>query len=833
MGEKMEAEPMRPSATKLRWLSLAGVVLLAGIVAGFLGLARYRAARLWQHILARNGVNLHRDTNGITWSQSSGGRTIFTLHASRATPQGRNRWALHDAVLVLYGREPGRDDRIYGREFEYDGNQGVARALGEVHLDLQTPGPSGGSGSEPRPAQLGFGVDGDPAADSRVIHVRTSGLVYTRKLGIAATSEPTEFRFGKFLCTSHGAEFDAGESRVRLLADVHLNGSLHGRPFALKASHAELDRAAYAASLTEPVLTGGDQSAGAAHALLHLHRDGTLEDLRAQGAVALRSGTSTVTAPELQASFGAEGRPLHARLSTGVRLVDADRLRPAQGYAGSVDLQWAADSVLSRAAAANDFRFEQSSTAADGAETHRQFTAAGAVASFAGRKGNAPVLQQIRLAGSAHAMSTLEPGAAGDRPSRTAVDADALLASFGQGTMGRPVLQRLLGQGHTRLEETGKDGARQGSTGDTLQADFGPAGGVRGAGPTQVALRYAVQTGHVEVQTWTAPGMGPGARTPVHSTGHAAVATFSAAASTLTLAGAGGERAAVDGSNGDLQAAQLVLHQGSGDLDAQGGVLATSLGQNGGEATHVQASRARFVHASGIAEFFGEAGHPARLWENGSQVEAGSLLLDGKTHVLEARPAQPAGRIHAVFAEAGTGSGTGAARSGSGLPSGRLSGAGGGVLRVSAGRLDFNDVHGEAVFAGGMQVDGTWGQASAGQGTVFLRRGEAPPTAPAAGALPAGMGGALERIVLLGDVKLRQPGRLGTGQQLTYSAPTDSFVLTGTPARPPRVLGEGGSVMTGATLLFHGADSTIVVAGAHGNGKDARPSRVHTETELK
>ena len=166
---------MRWSASRVRWVLLAGVFLLAAVVSGFFGLARYRAGKVWQRILARNGVRLERESGGVTWSQSSKGRTIFTVHASRATPIGPNRWALHDAVLILYGREKGRDDRIYGSEFEYDQEAGVARATGEVHLDLQTPEPGGKPPAAGARPELGFGRDDAAASDPAVIHVRAGG----------------------------------------------------------------------------------------------------------------------------------------------------------------------------------------------------------------------------------------------------------------------------------------------------------------------------------------------------------------------------------------------------------------------------------------------------------------------------------------------------------------------------------------------------------------------------------------------------------------------------------------------------------------------------------
>ena len=119
---------------------------------------------IWNRILARNGINLQRETNGFTYSQSSHGRTVFTLHASKARPEGKNQWVLQDAVLILYGREPGRDDRIYGKQFEYDQDAGVLRALGEVHMDLQAPEPGGKPPAAGAVPALTFGPEAEAPA---------------------------------------------------------------------------------------------------------------------------------------------------------------------------------------------------------------------------------------------------------------------------------------------------------------------------------------------------------------------------------------------------------------------------------------------------------------------------------------------------------------------------------------------------------------------------------------------------------------------------------------------------------------------------------------------
>ena len=112
---------------------------------------------------------------------------------------------------------------------------------------------------------------------------------------------------------------------------------------------------------------------------------------------------------------------------------------------------------------------------------------------------------------------------------------------------------------------------------------------------------------------------------------------------------------------------------------------------------------------------------------------------------------------------------------------------------------------------------------SADQGTAFLQGGKPERSASVASGnttsrlSPASaleLGGSLERLVLNGNVRLVQPGRTGTGEQLTYVAATDSFVLTGTAAKPPRCQESGAVSLPEPTLLFRRDDSTIVVAGA-------------------
>ena len=859
---------MRWSAEKLRWVLLSGALLLAGVVAALFGLANYRAGKIWQRILARNGVNLRQETDGYTYSQSDGKRTAFTLHAAKAIPHGNGNFTLHDAVLVLYAKD-GRTDRIYGNQFEYDQSQGVARAIGEVHMDLeapQTPGPH--AHRTPAP-DLSFTPDDDSTADPSLIHVRTSGLVYTRKLGVAATDQPAEFRYEGLTCTSRGAEFDSGQDILRLLAEVHLTGMLRKAPFTLTATKAELDRGANTADLVHPHLVSNGRDGRAAHALLHLRKDGSLQTGDADGDVELRSGTKTVSAPQLHGDFAEQSRPQHALLSGGVHFVDSNTLRPAQGQAERVDLAISPTGVLHEAVATGGVTLLVKETAASGGPPlARQLRAQQATASFEPDAANLKrsVLRRLHMVGAAEFAGQASAKTPGESPALTQVNADDLTTTFvpGRGRSLEP--QHMTGFGHTELQQTADDGAHQRSTGDALELSFGPPAG---AGPNAadggVQVSSAVQTGHVDLRSWAAPKPDTAMNAQEPSIGHAQKADFEASAGTLTLTGGGSGRAEIVDGQTQVVAPSIVLHQGTGDGEASGGVAATTDGSDGSPATHILADHAALLHEANLSRFFGTDAQPARLWQSGSQVQAATIVLDGRQHTLSARPQGKGGAVNAVFtsAEGPVSAGRSAApathgpaeRTESpeqrrapnrkGLTAGAqpfhsdVPEASRDTMQIRAAAMDYSDPQHEATFRGGVVMRGPEGTIAGDRGAAFL---QPPATKPAAttgvaeqhGAPAApNLGGRLERFAVLGDVRLNQPGRTGAGEQLTYTAVTNSYVLTGTAADVPRVRDAQQGTVTGATLLFGAGDSSIVVAGAPGSGKGASPTRVHTETDLK
>jgi lipopolysaccharide export system protein LptA len=79
-----------------------------------------------------------------------------------------------------------------------------------------------------------------------------------------------------------------------------------------------------------------------------------------------------------------------------------------------------------------------------------------------------------------------------------------------------------------------------------------------------------------------------------------------------------------------------------------------------------------------------------------------------------------------------------------------------------------------------------------------------------AGATPMAGLGKLDRVVANGQVKITQPHREGTGDQLVYTAGDDKFVLTG---GPPSIFDAEQGKITGVSLTLFRHDDRVLVEG--------------------
>ena len=807
---------------------IAGAALLVLVLVAYIGIGRYRSLMVYQRLLKRSGITFTHDTNGFTYSQSVLDKKIFTLHAAKATQLGSGKWALHDADLTLFDKNGVAADHIMGSEIDYDESSQVVRAQGVVDMDLLPPQGLANSGraiTEPDGKTPRQPLVANKTENAQPIHVRTSGLVYLRKLRVAATEKEVDFSYGGMQCTAIGAEFDSGEGTLRLLSQVRMQGVAHRQPMFVTAAHAEMNRDTNLTNLTQPTVTSNGRSASADRAVLNLRKDGSIERLQGIDHVMLRSEFQRVTAARLDATLNQQNLPEKARLSGDVVLTGTDSTRPMHGSAATVDAVFDAHGVPTMVTAMGGAKFSVMDRRADVRGLNRSMEGATIVATFVpGRGRSSARLSEAHAIGSGHAAgdSIVPVKGAGVAEGRkiTQVWGDDLRLAFVADADGRAKAQKLDAAGHTRLQQDAPLGEQTASSGDALTVAFAPearTANAKAATTGGLGVASAVQSGHVTLNNRAASKVGstePGAI----STGGADSAAYDGATQRLTLSG----NAHLVGDNASLLAPVVVLDQVTEDTDARGGVQTTILNSQSNIAnaqsagakasakpapvTHVLSASAHFVHASKLAEFRGTDAQPAKMWQDASQVLAATLLFDGVHHTLSARSIAPGAEIHAVFA---------------GTPATPKPGAAATpatILRVASPKMDYNDVRREATFSGGVRMDGSTGEVRGQRAVVFLTPATKPAGASqaAASSTPSpfgGSGGQIDRAVVSGAVQMDQPGRHGTGEQLLYTATDGSYVLTGTPAAPPRIVDAQQGTVTGATLLFSDQGSTIVVAG--------------------
>jgi lipopolysaccharide export system protein LptA len=860
------AQFMSISVERLRTVLLVGVSLLALVIAVFIGYGKYLAHRVLSNLPAKLGINITQETKSFTYSQSDGKRTIYTLHAAKSIQHSDGKYLLQDVGIVLYGKKQDRADRIYGKEFEYDPENGVIRGLGEVHIDLAAPAPATVVGKHD------FAANGDVKGDAthethdpRMIHVTTSGLVYLQKLGVAATDQPLEFEFHGLTGHATGADYNTDSGELLLHSAVDMSGLERGQPILLTAHSADLDRQTERVVLQHAryvvASPQGKRIIEGEKATAHLRSDGTAERVEAEGNVTLSNDDGvTVTAPRGEMTLSAQNQPQTAMMTGGVKLVEDEPLRQMQGEAteshvafdkagrpehvvmtGAVHLHErqrvtasavAVSKPTAKKTAAPARRTDTANTA-NVSWSDRDLVANQVELALVEGEGKRTELRDAKATGAAHLVMTggAASGHAGaTRQPSSAIAGDVLMAHFASHN-GISEIQTLHGDGHTAVHRTSDLGVEDASAGDVLDATFYGSGhqpvkkatSVRkvpsDASRQEQTIASAVQVGHIVMTHKPVPKPGEAAAEE-RATGQRSV--YDGDADTLTLTGG----VQVTQPGGDLWADRMVMEQVSGDVAVDGAVKASYRQAGAAETVHVLASHGDLKHDSGVAFFYGVPGKLPRLWQGGSQVEAPVLRFDQKQRTLFAHgDGQGApGAVHTTLVNAAPAK---EPAKNSKTPKKQE------VVRIASRELNYSDIARKAEFTGGVNASSADGTMMAQQATAFLQQ-------PAAGSkanatpTPAGqagfMGGQVERIVANGGVVLDQPGRKATGEQIVYTASDQMYVLTGTASAPPVVHDESQGTTTGCALRFHAGDNSVVVSN---EGCSSRDEKVRSSTQVK
>ncbi|WP_446744252.1 LptA/OstA family protein [Silvibacterium acidisoli] len=793
---------MRITVARLRLGIVVLGCLLVLTLAGFFFYSRFRFRRFEKDLPGKLGVDIQQTANGFTYSQSSDGHTLYTIHASKLVQyKTGGHAALHDVDIKLYGpKGSNRVDRISGSEFDYDQQSGIAVAKGTVQIDLAGLGASDSStpkddGSSTNPD------DKNPAPENNTIHVKTSGLTFNSKTGDATTDQHMEFELPKAAGSSMGASYNSKTGLLILDHQVEITTSSNGKEATVHAIHAEFLRDSYQGSLLSPVVDYQSEKSSADNALLHFRKDGSVESIESKGHVKVVSDDGTmVTSQSSETQLDAKSQPTREDVGGGVNFVSNKGNSSMHGTAIEGTLILGPDSMLQHAQFRNAVSFVEQIAQLPGdpkGNASRQVQASKLDVDFVPGEDQHAIAHKLLATGSAQANLHTIPSHGPQQ--LTNISGNELLATLDSD--GRSITQ-LDGTGNTKIVDLAKDGSTNTSSGDRLHVTFAPPPAGQAKPKTQTAdqaeasqVETAIQDGHV-VLTQT-PLKKDNEPQPATLTAWAAHSEYHSADQILHLTGS---PRLDDGQSLQMSATAIDFHRDSGDATEEGSVKATYTqkkgaggspsgpGLGGDGPVHLTSARAQLNHDSGLSIFYGSPSTPARLWQGQNSVLAPVVELTQKPQTLKAHGAE---NDTAPVVSSNMVSALGPKHQ----PA---------TVRIHSRTLFYSDDDRRADFKGSVTAQDPDGTIHSDQAQVFLT--------------PASKGKqqeqtAVDHMIATGHVVVTQPGRKGLGEKLVYTADDGKYVLTGTGANPPRMEDQAKGTTTGAALIFNSQDDSVEVSG--------------------
>jgi lipopolysaccharide export system protein LptA len=842
---------VRFTIERLRTIVLAAGVLLVGSLVVFLARGKLKNPLNLKELPQRLGVNITADASSFTLDHAFDGHSRYRIHASKAVQYKDNHAILRDVKIELFGSDGSRVDRIEGAEFEYDKKNEAATATGPVEITLMRPGvapaiapASVTAKTEPGKVKATPIASAAEIAERGEIHVKTSGLTFDTKSGLARTSEHVDFSMVQGSGSSMGASYDSKQGYLVLDKAVELNTQRGGRTVVIHAQHGEFEREMHLCRLHAATADyrGGEATAGDANILFR--DDGSAVRLDALNGFNLVTATGAhIAAPKGYMEFDEHNQPRHGHLEGGVKM---DSTHQAQDGAGQrrmratspkAELDFTQKGELHHAHMERGVEM-QSDTLSEGASgplrVSRTWNSPLADVDF--RDNGHGQAEPAKIHGVQGVVVTGESqrGNAASVPSR--LSADDLSGEFGADS----ALTAMVGTGHASLEDINAEGTRQTSNGDRLEAHFAQGGQVGGKNEGKNSqsgagqIQSAVLDGDVVLTEEPAVKPGAEARAPLRAWAGRAVYDGTGEWLHLTL------NPRVEDGGLQMTADKIDVSHESGDSFAHGNVKATWLdagkaGQlgkaangavgpsaaghggvalGGQEPAHVVSAEAQLSHAAegdSVATFRGHA----RLWQQANSVTGPVIVLDRQRQTLVATSSDPAEPVRAVLLSTG-----GLAMGGSGgKPTANMQPANmdkdsksntPSVMRVRGGDLKYSDAERKAVMRAGALgpvVAETVTATSVSNEVELLLL----PVGNHAG--KDGSQAQVDRMTARGRVVVTSEGRRGTGEQLVYTGETGEYVLTGTAATPPRMNDPARGNVTGDALIFHSGNDSVSIEG--------------------
>jgi lipopolysaccharide export system protein LptA len=775
------------NVSRLRYWFAAAAIAALLVVASFYFYARYRYYTGVKEIPKKLGIDVQQSTDTFSLSKSEGGHTIFTIRASKAVQYTEGgRAELHDVTIVVYGRESNRFDQISGSNFEYDQETGNVIAHGEVNIDLEGNAAGQIAATQETPPELK-----DP------IHLKTSGLTFNQKTGLAQTDRRIEFEIPNANGSAVGAKYDSKSNVLTLGSDVHFN-TTGPQSAALSARGGMLTKDPRRAVFDFARLDRGTQQLSANKLTLFLRDDNTIEHVLAEGDVqTTTTGPTSMVAKAPTAEFQITGKNvLQSAVMYGGVAVHATGTNAMDAQARRVLLEFDPNAKLQRVRATGDVRVLQLPDESPRVATRPVLKLASASArtgqrlQHAGKPRDlveltAPALDVYVRGGKVldHAVTsgasqiTIRSQQPGKDNSRTVITAASFTAGFQNNRM-----TSIHGAPDVRVVQSTPGQPEKVTTSQTLDATFDPSGNISGF----------VQQGDFKYKEGQ-----PGSK--IDRSAWAQNAAYNSVTEILTL---DGSPRVVEGGM-TTTARQIRLNRRTGDAEAlddvkttynelepqpNGAMLASS------DPVHVTAANMVMDRSTMVARYTGQA----RLWQGGNIIEAPVIVFDRNKRSVTAEAAS-GHKVSTVLIEQD--------KKGGSTP-----------ISITADKFTYTDKQRRALFQGDVLMRGADNTVTANELAAFLKpREPGNKTASTKAASPRnplpGAGGPseLDRAVAEGNVVLQQPNRRGTGQKLVYTADGQKFVLTG---GSPTIFDAERGTVTGASLTFYSGDDRVLVEGS-------------------
>ncbi|MBV9144929.1 MAG: LPS export ABC transporter periplasmic protein LptC [Acidobacteria bacterium] len=749
---------------------------MISVVAGFYGYARYRVHRAIHELPAKLGADIQQNTEGFTYSQSAGGKTLFSITASNAVRYKQGGKAeLHNVKIISYGRDADRLDQISGDDFEYDAQTGDVTAKGKVAIDLQAieHGTSG-------PSQNGNKI-GSP------MHLDAMGLTFNKNTGIAHSAGTVTFQLQQGSGSAVGATYDSKQNTLQLYSNIRLR-TTGPKPMDLDARAAFFNQESRELRLTDLKSRSGIRQLKAGRTVLHLRDDNTIERVDASDGVSAKTaGDRPAQVQTESASFllGPNNHATNGRLTGGVSW-ETGGTSPSRGTAGQVLLTFGHDNQLKSAQLRNNVdlmqlgALEARTTPPNSGQPTlgNEFNGDGLDIEVAG--GNK--LQQARSVGAGQILLAPNQSVSATAAARgkTVITAGQFQAKFTDDNQ----LSTLVGSAPVKIVSSRPGQPDRISQSHDLLATF--------AKGKTTTLEAAVQTGDVQIDE--------GQR---HAT--ADRATFNQANDAMALSGNVRYGDAASGSS--LSSNTLALDRAAGQTTATGDVKTTYAEQKSGPAgamlspsqpVHVTAQQMVQKNSTGSVRYVGRA----RLWQGGNIIQAPEIDFNRNERTLEAQANGPE-RVSTVFVQT----------EGQGKTA---------PVEVTSDRLRYRDAERRADFTGSIVLRSADSTLHAEQAAVILLPG---PVSATAAKMPAGNSpNQVQNIDATGHITLQQAGRRAIGNHLVYTADNQKFVLTGTPSQPPSIFDAEHGQVTGVSLTFFNTDGRVLVDSS--NSASITPARL-------